>query len=215
MKILKMTLLSFWVLCFFTVLTGCENKISDQNGGSNYEWELVIKWIGPEIAMEPTVDEWTLVLRWNFEDHTDHVFLRAWKWEDRFSNESEYLPWNTVKFKWYVNPLDWAAGNHYYDVINIEKIKVTSFLNSAWVKEILDSYNYCESDNDCAYIIWECPFGCFIPLNKAFVWVAWDILNRYFEINGKNCVYDCVYMDTVACENYKCVMQNTENEQID
>ena len=65
---------------------------------STYEWELVVQWVWPEISMEPTLEEWILALRWNFEDHTDHVFLRPWIWENYFQSENEYLPWNTEKY---------------------------------------------------------------------------------------------------------------------
>ena len=168
MKKLKTILFSLWILFIIASLTWCNNTANNENGWSNYKWELTIKWVWPEISMESTVEEWTLVLRWYFEDHTDHIFLKAWKWENFFESENEYLPWTKVKFEWYVVPLDAAAGNHYYDVVNVENIKVISFLDTTWVKDILETYNYCESDDDCAYFMWECPFGCFIPYNKKF-----------------------------------------------
>jgi hypothetical protein len=37
-----------------------------------------------------------------------------------------------------------------------------------------------------------------------------DIMYNYFETHAATCVYDCLYMDTVVCENYKCVMSNEE-----
>jgi len=201
-------ILWLWLFISALVLAGCNFKTgtSTDNGWSNYEWELVIQWVGPEISMEPTVEEWTLVLRWSFEDQTDHVFLKKWARESLFESENEYLPWNTVKFKWYVEPLDAAAGNHYYDVVNIESLDIISNPDANWVKDILEWWNYCETDNDCMYIAWECPFGCYVPLNNNFADIAWKILDNYFDVNGKNCVYDCLYMDKVVCENYKCTM---------
>jgi len=222
MKNLKTILFSIWVLFVSINLAWCTNKTEidnnqwngtevEVNGWSNYEWELVIQWVGPEISMETTVDKWTLVLRWSFEDHTDHVFLKAWKREDKFDSKSGYLPWNTVKFKWYVEPLDAAAWNHYYDVINIENLEVVSYPDSTWVKELLEWWNFCETDNDCTYIMWECPFGCFVPLYKKFADIAWNVMENYFDINGKQCVYSCVYMDKAVCNNYKCEMTVVEN----
>ena len=214
MKKLKTILFSLWALVIAASLTGCQNTTNNENGWSNYKWELTIKWVWPEISMESTIEEWTLVLRWYFEDHTDHIFLKAWKWENFFESENEYLPWTKVKFEWYVLPLDAAAGNHYYDVVNVENIKVISFLDTTWVKEILETYNYCESDNDCTYFMWECPFGCYITYNKKFGEIPSKIMDNYFEINWKSCVYDCLYMDKVVCENYKCTM-TVANDEID
>jgi len=204
----KITLI--WLFCLAIALTGCNKTINTQNGWSNYEWELIIRWVGPEISMEPTVEEWTLVLRWSFEDHTDHVFLKKWVRESLFESESEYLPWITVKFKWYVEPLDAAAGNHYYDVINIEDLEVISNPDVHWVKDILDSYNFCETDNDCIYTYWDCPFGCYVPVNKDFIGIASKIIANYFDINGHYCVYDCLEMNDVKCNNYKCEMVASE-----
>lgn len=212
MKKLKTILFSLWVLFIAASLTWCNNTANNENGWSNYKWELTIKWVWPEISMESTIEEWTLVLRWYFEDHTDHIFLKAWKWENFFESENEYLPWTKVKFEWYVLPLDAAAGNHYYEVVNVESIKVISFLDTTWVKEILETYNYCESDEDCAYFMWECPFGCFIAYNKKFGEIPSKIMDNYFEINWKSCVYDCIYKDKVVCENYKCTMTVANDE---
>lgn len=202
----KITLI--WLFFVAIILTGCNKTANNQNGWPNYEWELVIQWVGPEISFESTVDEWTLVLRWNFEYHTDHVFLRPWIWEDFFKSENEYLPGNTVKFKWYVTALDAAAGNHYYDVVNIDELKVSSYPDVNEIKDILESYSYCEIDDDCTYTMWECPFGCYVPFNKKFGEMTTKIMDNYFEINGKTCVYSCMYMNSVKCEDYKCVMNN-------
>lgn len=197
-----------WALLVSIVLAWCN---SNQNWGSNYKWELVVQWVGPEISMESTVEEWTLVLRWSFEDHTDHIFLKAWTREDQFNSESEYLPWNTVKFKWYVTPLDWAAWNHYYDVVNIESLKVSGYPNVQGIKDILDSYSYCEQDSDCTYIAWSCPFWCYIAFNKKFWDIPSYILRQYFDLNDVECVYDCLNTNSVICENYKCTMTYDEN----
>ena len=93
----KLVVFGLLITCLFLVWCHC-----NKNGGPNYNWKLTIAWVGPEISFEPTVEEWTLVLKWYFEDHSDHVFLPAGTWEDKFDYESEYLPWNSVKFVWYV-----------------------------------------------------------------------------------------------------------------
>lgn len=192
-----------WVFLLCLLLTWCNNK----NGGPNYNQELYIAWVGPEISFEPTVDEWTLVLRKTFEDHSDHVFLPAGTWEDKFSDESEYLPWNTVKFVWYVTPLDAAAWNHYYEVVNVDTLDVVNYPNEEYVKDLLNSYNYCESDSDCGYFIWECPFWCYVPVNVKFINTASSIItNNMNHLDDERCIYDCLLMDKVVCNDYKCEM---------
>ena len=205
MKTWKKILRCIIALLFIAAsLTWCNNTANNENGWSNYKWELTIKWVWPEISMEFTVEEWTLVLRWYFEDHTDHIFLKAWKWENFFESENEYLPWTKVKFEWYVLPLDAAAGNHYYEVVNVESLSFKDYPNEDEVKEILDSYNYCDQDSDCTNFVWHCPFWCFIAVNKNFSGIATNIMNNYFDVNWTYCAYGCMYIDTVKCENFKC-----------
>lgn len=79
-----------------------------------YEEVLYIAWVWPEQSWEPTVNEWTLVLRQDYEDHSDHLFINEWR-ENYLWNEN-IIPWSIVLFKWIVEELDWAAGNHYYEV---------------------------------------------------------------------------------------------------
>lgn len=223
----KITLI--WLFIFAIILSGCTNKkvetieTNNCNGDQNecidinfstYEWELVVQWVWPEISFEPTVEEWILVLRWNFEDHADHVFLRPWIWEDFFKSENEYLPGNTVKLVWKVQFADWAAGNHYYVVDKVNKLELIKYPDTDDIKDILESYSYCETDDDCTYTMWECPFGCYVPFNKKFGEMPVKIMDNYFEINGKTCVYSCMYMNTVKCDNYKCVMNNEELENL-
>ena len=237
----KFTLI--WLFVFALILSGCGNRKVENIGNNScngdkkqcienyscndgneciseidlltYEWELVVQWVWPEISMEPTLEEWILALRWNFEDHTDHVYLRPWIWENYFQSENEYLPGNTVKLVWKVQTLDWAAGNHYYVVEKVEKLEFVNYPTEDEIKELLESYNYCEMDDDCAYIAWECPFGCFVPLNNSFIDIAWNILGNYFDVNGKNCVYSCLYIDKVVCENYKCINTSDEENLVD
>lgn len=173
---------------------------------STYEWELVVEWVWPEISMEPTLEEWILALRWNFEDHTDHVFLRPWIWENYFQSEDEYLPGNTVKLIWKVQSLDWAAGNHYYVVEEVEKLEFVDYPTEGEIKELLESYKYCEKNSDCTYYWWSCPFGCYVEVNNSFTDISKKIIDNYISHQGIQCVYDCANLNTVKCENYKCEM---------
>ena len=92
--------------------------------------------------------------------------------------------------------------------MNADELKVVSYPDVNEIKDILESYSYCEIDDDCTYTMWECPFGCYVPFNKKFGEIPTKIMNNYFEINGKTCVYSCMYMNTVKCDNYKCVVDH-------
>lgn len=203
----KLLLLWLFLCCFF--FAGCGQKLWENE--SFYEWELTISWVWPEISFESTVDQWTLVLKWSFEDHSDHIFLSGWMWEEFFKEKTDYLPWNIVKFKWIIESIDWAAGNHYYVVKSVDKLEMIKYPNAKDVKDIFDSYNYCESDDDCEYFGWGCPLWCYIPMNKIYISISRDIVSNFVNhLWDERCIYDCVYMDRVVCENYKCEMKSAE-----
>ena len=156
-----------WLLLCCIVFVGCVKQQSWEDWWF-YAENLTIKWVGPEISMEPTVEDWTLVLGSIFEDMSVHVFLSKWMWENYFKNESDYLPWNKVTLKWLVEALDWAAGNHYYNVKSVEKLEFVDYPTEEEIKELLESYKYCEKDSDCTYYRWSCPFGCYVEVNNSF-----------------------------------------------
>lgn len=89
---------------------------------SYYSWNVTIAWIGPDISLEPTAEEWTLVLKWYFEDHTDHLFVAEWLYN--CDSENGCIEWNTAFFEWIVEWVDGAAGNHYY---NVKEVTTLSF----------------------------------------------------------------------------------------
>ena len=203
----------FWLLVCCLFITWCDRQNLLENE-SIYNWELVISWVWPEISFEPTIEEWTLALRWSFEYHADHVFLNEWIWEEYFKGESDYLPWNTVKFKWIVEFLDWAAGNHYYNVKTVDKLKFTKYPDAEEIKEIFEGYNYCESDSDCGYFMWECPLWCYIPLNTKYMDVASNIVSNFVNnLWDERCIYGCLAMNKAVCNDYKCEMINSESEK--
>lgn len=209
---MKKFALIWWLTCVL-LFAGCSNNFLNntelKDWESLYNNNLTVAGVWPEISMEPTVDEGTLVLIWNYEDHTDHIFLQSGSRESHFNTESEYLPWNTVNFVWIVEEFDWAAGNHYFDVKKVELLRLKDNPDVEEIKWIIDSYNYCESDDDCELIAWECPFGCRIAINKNFRDTIWDIIYNYFEnAQWEKCVYSCVYAEKAVCENYKCEVKN-------
>ena len=197
-------LITLWVFLSCLFLFWCQNA---QNGGPNYQWKLTIAWVWPEISFDSTVEEWTLVLKWYFEDHSDHIFLPAGSRENYFNEESDYLPWNKVKFEWYLAPLDAAAWNHYYEVVNVDKLELINYPNTHEVKSLFDWYNYCEKDSDCWYFVWECPLGCYIPLNIKYIDVASNIVANFVKhLWDERCVYSCLLMNKAVCNDYKCEM---------
>lgn len=206
----KISLFCLLLCCFFIVWCG-------QNLGENdsvYEWNLIVSWVWPELSFEPTIQEWTLVLRWSFEDHSDHIFLHQWIWERYFSNSFDYLPWTIVKFKWVVEAIDWAAWNHYYTVKSVDKLMLFKYPDAGEIREIFDGYNYCESDDDCKYIMWECPLWCYFPINKKFIDVAHSMVMNFIDNSEERCIYGCVVMNEAICRNYKCEMIDSKIEEV-
>ena len=201
----KITLLCLLLSCF--IFAWCGHKLWENE--SFYGGELVFAWKWPEITFEPTISEDTLVLKWKFEDHSDHLFLDYNLFFKKYPMkmpELFYLPWNVVKFKWVVEAIDWAAGNHYYNVKSIDKLELVRYPNADEVKEIFDSYNYCEADSDCGFFVWECPLWCYIPMNVKYIDTAHMIVSNFVNHLEEHCVYGCVAMDKAVCKNYKCEM---------
>lgn len=200
-----------WLLACCFLFAWCNNQGLWENE-SIYEWDLIIAWVWPDISFEPTIEEWTLVLKQTFEDHADHIFLKKWIWEN-YLKETDYLPWNTINFKWIVEFLDWAAGNHYYNVKSIDKLKIKNYPNAEEIIDLFESYNYCESDLDCWYFMWECPLWCYIPMNIKYINTASNIVSNFINNIDDRCIYSCVTMNKAKCENYKCEMYNAEDTE--
>ena len=202
----------FWLFLWCIIFAGCVKQQSWESW-EFYAENLIIKWVWPEISFEPTVEDWTLVLGRTFEDMSVHVFLSEWIREKFFKNESDYLPWNEVTFKWTVEAIDSAAGNHYYNVKTIDKLELVKYPDADKIKEIFDGYNYCESDSDCGYFMWECPLWCYITLNTKYMDVASNMVSSFVNNLDERCVYGCLAMNKAVCKNYKCEMINSETEE--
>lgn len=170
-----------------------------------YAGELVVAGIGPVTSFEESVGEDVLVLRQNFEDHTDHVFLNKTFWDSYLDSNEDVLPGNIVSFEGDVIALDAAAGNHYYEVVSIQNLTKTRNATKEEVETILKSYNYCEQDSDCATTYGKCPLECWIAVNTKFLDVSHQIIDQYRNTQENQCEYKCMEMSPVTCENSVCV----------
>ena len=65
MKKLKTILFSLWALFIAVSLTWCKNTTNNENGWSNYKWELTIKWVWPEIVNSlESIDDYEVIYVW-------------------------------------------------------------------------------------------------------------------------------------------------------
>jgi len=122
------------------ILSWCnttEETSSINNGASNYENNLNIEWVAPISNLWWELEDWSLSTRITFEDHSDVIIFPKWTWETYFENENDYLPGNTVSFKWEVEAVDAAAWTHYYDVKSIETLEVIGYPSEEEVKDLI------------------------------------------------------------------------------
>ena len=91
----------------------------------NDEEVITYSIVWPENWFEKEINEWELVLRWEFEDHTDIIFIKKWQWESYLdSNNINYG--DKVTFKWELTSIDWAAWTHYYEAETVENLSIVS-----------------------------------------------------------------------------------------
>ena len=77
----------------------------------------------PDDWFEKERNEWTIVLRASYEDHTDYIFLTQWMWEWFLSEVND---WDKVTFQWKAYAVDWAAGSHYYNAEYVEQLEINN-----------------------------------------------------------------------------------------
>ena len=68
------------------------------------------------------------------------------------------------------------------------------------IKSAIEKANYCEVGSDCVDAGGECPFGCYAYVNKNEV----EQISKLIQSYNSNCVYSCVSLSEVVCENNKC-----------
>jgi hypothetical protein len=175
-------------------------------GSFAYSGTLDVSWVGPEISFESGIPDNTLVLRYtNLENsYTDHLFINANLWEQLNNSDDLTLPWNKVYFDGIIYALEWAAGNHYYQVAVINKLEKVTNPTREKVQEIIDNFSYCEADNECSSFYWECPFNCHQAVNTKYLDITQKVIENWHNNSEPKCVYSCVGIKSVKCENYKC-----------
>ena len=73
----------------------------------------------PENGFDEQLEAWQLVLRWEYEDHADVIFIDQEVWQI-YIDPHKMIYWDLVSFKWELTPIDWAAGTHYYNAYSID-----------------------------------------------------------------------------------------------
>lgn len=68
------------------------------------------------------------------------------------------------------------------------------------IKKEIEKAGYCEADPDCEIVPAQCPFGCFVGINKKEVSRIKDLVDDY----ESTCVYSCIEVKGVECVNKKC-----------
>ena len=93
--------------------------------------------VWPENWFDEQLEAWQLVLRWDYEDHTDIIFIDQEMWQN-YVDPHKMIYGDSVSFKWEVEQIDWAAGTHYYNATSIdtlEELFLTSTLE--WEKSLV------------------------------------------------------------------------------
>lgn len=93
--------------------------------------------VWPENWFDEQLEAWQLVLRWDYEDHADIIFIDQEMWQN-YIDPHKMIYWDDVSFKWEVEQIDWATGTHYYNATSIdtlEELFLTSKLE--WEKSLV------------------------------------------------------------------------------
>ena len=88
-----------------------------------YLWLANYTILWPDDWFEKERSEWTLVLKANYEDHTDYIFLTQWMREGFLDWVNA---WEEVIFQWKVYSVDWAAWSHYYNAEWVEQLELSN-----------------------------------------------------------------------------------------
>ena len=93
----------------------------------------------PENWFDEQLEAWQLVLRWEYEDHADVIFIDQEMWQN-YVDPHKMIYWDSVLFKWELDGIDWAAGTHYYNAVSIdtlEELFTANVNDKEWEKSLV------------------------------------------------------------------------------
>ncbi|MEK6922171.1 MAG: hypothetical protein AABX08_00025 [Nanoarchaeota archaeon] len=73
-----------------------------------------------------------------------------------------------------------------------------------YIKNEIDKANYCNTKSDCVNIGNQCPFGCYIYVNKDQAERISGLIDDYINAQEARCEYGCLPCNDVICKNNKC-----------
>ena len=76
----------------------------------------------PENWFDEQLEAGKLVLRQEYEDYADVIFIDQEMWQN-YVDPHKMIYWDQVSFKWELNGIDWAAGTHYYNAVSIDTLE--------------------------------------------------------------------------------------------
>lgn len=183
---MKKVLFVFILLFVDFLLVGCactfnsdfENNINDQDDITYYTLIWPDEWYDDEL------ESWKLVLRWEFDDHVDIIFIDQLMRQE-YLNPHKMVYDDLVIFSWKLSFVDWAAWTHYYMADSIDVLDYvgavdldgnSSFPDSNviyseyWSQDII-------GDRTIFYSSW---FGISLRLWEAFDW--WFVHEEDWEM---------------------------------
>ena len=117
----------------------CEWEACEIPGTPNEEAQTyTIMW--PENWFDEQLEAWQLVLRWEYEDHADVIFIDQELWQN-YVDPHKMIYGDQVSFKWELDGIDWAAGTHYYNAVSIdtlEELFTANVNDKEWEKSVVE-----------------------------------------------------------------------------
>lgn len=92
-----------------------------------------------------------------------------------------------------------AAGAFTYAAYNLDLFGVPA--EERRIKAAIEEANYCETDADCIQLAGQCPFGCYIYVNKKEAGRVKAMVEAY----QSNCVYGCIEAPDYRCVGGQCL----------